>query len=131
MSNNLAELRDYVREAVPCPRALLQLKENETAGRVTFIWLGVEFFVKPSLHVFEVRGHALYITRLSTLLQAVRVEIVNSMQTNCSVVEARHHARRCGIALALNLVRSMRMPFSVENRAKNPRGHWRARPFTQ
>jgi len=31
----------------------------------------VEFLVKPSLHVFEVRGYNLYITGISTLLQVI------------------------------------------------------------
>ncbi len=71
MFQSLNELADYIRASVPNPQAILQLRVNEKVGGVTFIWHGVDFFVKPTLNVLEVRGHTLYITGLSTLLQMV------------------------------------------------------------
>lgn len=71
MIETLDELAQYVRQAVPDPRAILNLQVKEKTGAVVFIWHGVEFLVKPSLHVFEVRGYNLYITGISTLLQVV------------------------------------------------------------
>jgi hypothetical protein len=71
MIETLDELAQYIRQAVPDPKAILNLQIKEKTGAVLFIWHGVEFLVKPSLHVFEVRGYNLYITGISTLLQVV------------------------------------------------------------
>lgn len=68
---SLQKLAQYVRSTLPAPQAILQLRINEQAAGITFIWQGVEFFVNASLYAFEVRGHTLYITGLSTLLQSV------------------------------------------------------------
>ena len=71
MIETLDELAQYIRQAVPDPRSILNLQVKEKTGAIVFIWHGVEFLVKPSLHVFEVRGYNLYITGISTLLQVV------------------------------------------------------------
>lgn len=71
MIQALPDLVKFVRETIPDPRAILNLQMKEKIGAVVFIWHGVEFLVKPSLHVFEVRGYQLYITGISTLLQVV------------------------------------------------------------
>jgi hypothetical protein len=42
---------------IPDPRSILNLQVKEKVGAVVFIWHGVEFLVKPSLHVFEMRGY--------------------------------------------------------------------------
>jgi hypothetical protein len=88
MISNLDDLVAYIRAAVPQPRAIMQMKPNPTAGGVTFIWHGVEFFVKPTLHVLEIRGHSLYITALSTLLQAVLMKTSQSEEKFGSVQDA-------------------------------------------
>ena len=71
MIGSLNELGQYIRQTVPDPRSILNLKTNDKMGAVSFIWHGVEFMVKASMHVFEVRGYNLYITGISTLLQVV------------------------------------------------------------
>lgn len=71
MIESLDELAQYIRQTVPDPRSILNLQIKEKTGAVVFIWHGVEFLVKPSMHVFEVRGYNLYITGISTLLQVV------------------------------------------------------------
>ena len=71
MIQALPDLVKFVKETVPDPRAIMNLQIKEKIGAVTFIWHGVEFLVKPSLHAFEVRGYQLYITGISTLLQVV------------------------------------------------------------
>lgn len=71
MIQTLPDLCKFVRETVPDPRSILNMQTKEKIGAVVFIWHGVEFLVKPSLHVFEVRGYQLYITGISTLLQVV------------------------------------------------------------
>lgn len=71
MIQSLEELAQYIRQTVPDPKSILNLKINEKTGAVLFIWHGVEFLVKPTMHVFEVRGYNLYITGISTLLQVV------------------------------------------------------------
>lgn len=71
MIESLDELAQYIRQTVPDPKSILNLQIKEKTGAVVFIWHGVEFLVKPSMHVFEVRGYNLYITGISTLLQVV------------------------------------------------------------
>lgn len=71
MIQTLPELAVYIRQTVPDPKSILNMKANEKLGAVMFIWHGVEFLVKTSMHVFEVRGYNLYITGISTLLQVV------------------------------------------------------------
>jgi hypothetical protein len=71
MIQSLQELIQYVRQTVPDPKAILNLKIKEKTGAVMFIWHGVEFLVKPTMQVFEMRGYNLYITGISTLLQVV------------------------------------------------------------
>jgi hypothetical protein len=88
MTSNLDELAQYIRQTIPQPRAILQLKPKPMAGGVTFIWHGVEFFVKPSLHVLEIRGHSLYITGLSTLLQTVFMKTSQSEEKFGSLLDA-------------------------------------------
>ena len=71
MIENLDQLVQYLRQTLPYPKSIINLQVKDKIGAVTFYWQGVEFLVKPSLHVLEVRGHSLYITGLSTLLQTV------------------------------------------------------------
>jgi hypothetical protein len=71
MVSTLQDLPGYIRATLPYPQAILQLRVNSSAGGVTFIWHGVEFFVKPSFQVLELRGNSLFLTGLSTLLQSV------------------------------------------------------------
>ena len=71
MIQALPDLVKFAKETIPDPRSIMNMQIKEKIGAVTFIWHGVEFLVKPSLHVFEVRGYQLYITGISTLLQVV------------------------------------------------------------
>lgn len=71
MIQSLSDLTKFIRETIPDPRSIMNMQSKEKMGAVTFIWHGVEFLVKPSLHVFEVRGYQLFITGISTLLQMV------------------------------------------------------------
>ena len=71
MIERLDQLAQYIRQTIPDAKAILNLQIKEKAGAILFIWHGVEFLVKPSMHVFEVRGYNLYITGISTLLQVV------------------------------------------------------------
>jgi hypothetical protein len=73
MIQNLPELANYVRKTLPYPKTILNLQLKEQFGGVVFIWQGAEFLVKLTFQVLEVRGNNLYITGLSTLLQAVLV----------------------------------------------------------
>jgi hypothetical protein len=67
----LQQVADYVRSTIPMPGAIMQMRASESAGGVTFFWQGIEFFVRESLQVFELRGNTLFITGLSSLLQTV------------------------------------------------------------
>jgi hypothetical protein len=71
MIERLDQLATYIRQTIPDAKAILNLQVKDKTGAVVFIWHGVEFLVKPSMHVFEVRGYNLYITGISTLLQVV------------------------------------------------------------
>jgi hypothetical protein len=78
----LHELANYIRSTLPLPQAILQLRINERANGVTFIWEGVEFFVSTSLKALELRGNTLYMTGLSILLESV-------------LADRKDFARRC------------------------------------
>ena len=84
MIETLDELAQYVRQSLPDSRSILHLKVNPTMGAVSFIWHGLEFIVKPSLQVVEVRGYTLYLTGVSTLLQTVLMR----RNANVKVLEA-------------------------------------------
>jgi hypothetical protein len=92
MITNLQDLSRYIRATIPYPQSLVQLQTNQQAGGVTFIWTGTEFFVKTSLHVLEVRGHSLFITGLSTLLQSVLMSADNSAKKFDTMLETLNRA---------------------------------------
>lgn len=92
MISNLDDLARYIRATIPYSQNILQLKPNPRAGGVTFIWLGTEYFVKPSLHTLEIRGNSLYITGLSTLLQAVLMSADQSGKKVEAVLEVLSQA---------------------------------------
>jgi hypothetical protein len=70
-ANELTNLVAHIRETLPDPKAILNVKVLERLGAVTFYWHGVEFLVKPSFEVMELRGNNIYITGLSSLLQLI------------------------------------------------------------
>jgi hypothetical protein len=65
----LDELAGYVLTTVPQPAAVSNLLRNERANAVTFRWKDRDFFVKPSLAVFEVKGAVVFVTAASRLMQ--------------------------------------------------------------
>jgi hypothetical protein len=110
MISSLDDLVRYIRATLPYPQSILQLKPNVSAGGVTFLWLGTEFFVKPTLHCLEVRGNSLYVTGLSTLLQSVLMNadqsgrrldgIVDSLSQAEDQVRVHHQPRAAAQILA-------------------------------
>jgi hypothetical protein len=92
MISSLENLARYIRTTIPYAQSIRQLNLNTSAGGVTFIWYGTEFFVKPSLHVLEIRGHSLYITGLSTLLQSVLMGADHSGKKCETVLEVVNQA---------------------------------------
>jgi hypothetical protein len=91
--NQLNDLTAHIKLALPDPKAILNLKILDSLGVVTFYWHGVEFLVKPSMQVLELRGNNVYITGLSTLIQLVlarrsqNAKIVESVLTRINEVE--------------------------------------------
>jgi hypothetical protein len=69
--SDLNDLSLHIRHSLPDAKAILNLKVLQQLGVVTFYWHGVEFLVRPSLQVLELRGKNVYITGLSTLLQLI------------------------------------------------------------
>ena len=92
MITSLPELALYIRHTVPDPKAIMSMKANEKLGAVIFIWHGVEFLVKPSMQVFEVRGYNLYITWISTLLQVVLIRRSQNEKVLESALDSIHEA---------------------------------------
>ena len=92
MITSLPELALYIRHTVPDPKAIMSMKANEKLGAVIFIWHGVEFLVKPSMQVFEVRGYNLYITGISTLLQVVLIRRSQNEKVLESALDSIHEA---------------------------------------
>ena len=100
MIETLDELAQYVRQSLPDSRSILHLKVNPKMGAVSFIWQGLEFVVKPSLQVVEVRGYTLYVTGVSTLLQTVLM---------------REHANVKVLEMALKSVEEAQEMIQVQN----------------
>lgn len=92
MIERLDQLAQYVRQTIPDSKAILNLQIKEKTGAVLFIWHGVEFLVKPSMHVFEVRGYNLYITGISTLLQVVLMRRNQNEKVLEAALESIHEA---------------------------------------
>ncbi len=69
MAENLDDLALYVRETLPQPRAIANLRPMPEARAVCFGWKDREFVVKPSFQVFELRRGELLITGASLLMQ--------------------------------------------------------------
>ena len=67
----LEELAEFVRENIPQSKAVSHLTVNATAQIISFRWNSMEFAVRQSLEVFQVKGTRVEITAASLLLQAI------------------------------------------------------------
>ena len=70
MFEKLDDLAQHVRETVPQSKAITHFEVKEPLQAVTFKWNGMEFLVRMSLEVFQVKEKRIYITAGSMLMQA-------------------------------------------------------------
>ena len=71
MIANLDELAQYIRENIPQNKAISHLEVQAPLDAVTFKWNSMEFLVRKSLDVFQVKEKKIYITAASMLMQVV------------------------------------------------------------
>lgn len=69
-AQELSDLVQYIRRIIPDQKQLTHMNTNEESGFAEFNWHTRHFLVKPSLHVFELKGATLMITGASQLMQA-------------------------------------------------------------
>ena len=70
MIESLEQLAQYVQRTIPEPRALAALKVHEQSNYVAFQWHSTQFVIKKSMQVFELKGHDIFVSGLSVLMQA-------------------------------------------------------------
>ncbi|MDA1275051.1 MAG: hypothetical protein O2960_13535 [Verrucomicrobia bacterium] len=68
---SLEALGVRIRQTVPEPNDVSELKLNHGAELVTFAWKGRHFLVRKSLEVFELKNRRIFITGSSQLMQSV------------------------------------------------------------
>ena len=68
-NGNLDELLQFVRETVPQPKAMQQLRIKSPPGVISFLWYQREYLVNPSLQVFELKNKEVFVTGASMLMQ--------------------------------------------------------------
>jgi hypothetical protein len=115
MLQSLPELADYIRKNLPYPKAILNLRVQDQAGGVVFIWQGVEFLVKLTLQAFEIRGNSIYVTGLSMLLQSALLRGDQDEQRLTNVLNALGDAE--------DLIRTKSQPTEGVRRLKAVREH--------
>ena len=71
MIQNTEELAQFVRENIPQLKSVSQLKENAASQTISFKWNSIEFLVRQTLEVYQVKGTMVEITAASLLMQAL------------------------------------------------------------
>ncbi len=92
MIDSLIHLAQFIRERVPQPKAILNLRIEELLGAVTFVWHAREFVVKQSLQVLELKGQNLYVTGATMLMQTALTSAGRSETVIESVIDAIRQA---------------------------------------
>ncbi|MSU04730.1 MAG: hypothetical protein EXS23_05780 [Pedosphaera sp.] len=93
--NTLTELPGYLRKTLPDPKFITAIEVREEIGAVMFRWHGIQFLVERSLRVLEVRERKLYISNLSTLLQAILARRMTKQLLLAGAIESLSEAEKC------------------------------------
>ena len=71
MIQNTEELAEFVRQNIPQLKSVSQLKVNAASQTISFKWNSIEFLVRQTLEVYQVKGTTVEITAASLLMQAL------------------------------------------------------------
>jgi hypothetical protein len=85
---NLEHLAQYIRRTLPLPDAIVHMEINVWQGVVQFSWEARKFVVTPSLETFELKGHNLFVTAASILVQAVLAKQKKTARIVSEVLDA-------------------------------------------
>ena len=112
MIANLDELAQYIRENIPQNKAISNLEVQAPLDAVTFKWNSMEFLVRKSLDVFQVKEKKIYITAASMLMQlallnASRIDRVVGATVE-SLDQVQEMLKRSDTAKAFSLLTSVR-----------------------
>ena len=108
MIANLDELAQYIRENIPQNKAISNLEVQAPLDAVTFKWNSMEFLVRKSLDVFQVKEKKIYITAASMLMQVVlqtasRIDRVLAATVE-SLEQAQDLMKRSDVSKAMQLL---------------------------
>ncbi len=92
MVENLEELIVHIRQSVPQPKALVDLKAHEKGKFATYKWNSREFLVKQNLEVMEIKSGRVFITGSSMLMQSALLSRNKNEKALKSVVETLHRS---------------------------------------
>ncbi len=93
--STLSELPGYLRKTLPDPKFITEIEVRENIGAVMFRWHGIHFLVERSLRVLELRERKLYISNLSTLLQAILARRMTKQLLLAGAIESLNEAEKC------------------------------------
>jgi hypothetical protein len=85
---NLESLAQYIYKTLPLPETIAHLDLNIWHEVVQFSWEGRRFVVKPSLETFELKGHSLFVTAASILVQTILVKQKKHTKVGEEIIDA-------------------------------------------
>jgi hypothetical protein len=92
MIETLEQLTQYIRQNLPQPKAIMNLRVQEKTGVVMFVWNAQEFVVKKTLEVFELKGQNLFVTGATMLMQSALRTVTRSETVIGTVLDALREA---------------------------------------
>ena len=108
MIANLDELAQYIRENIPQNKSISHLEVQASLDGVTFKWNSMEFLVRKSLDVFQVKEKRIYITAASMLMQVVLTTASKIDRVLAATVESLDQAqdlmKRSDVSKAMQLL---------------------------
>ena len=112
MIGNLDELAGYIREKIPEARAISGLEVQASLDAVLFKWQSMEFLVRKTLDVYQVKEKKIYVTAASMLMQLALVNASRIDRVLGATVESldqvQEMLKRSDTAKAFSLLTSVR-----------------------
>ena len=92
MVETLEELILSIRQSIPQPKALVDLKAHDKGKFATYKWNSREFLVKQNFEVMEIKNGKLFITGSSMLMQTALLSRNKNEKALKTVVETLHQS---------------------------------------
>lgn len=92
MVETLEDLILAIRQSIPQPKALVDLKTNDKGKFATYKWNSREFLVKQNFEVMEIKSGKVFITGSSMLMQTALLSRNKNEKALKTVVETLHQS---------------------------------------